>query len=105
MREQSFLTAAVQNIKRLVASSFSLLLRLIARLPLLETGFVSGLNPLHSSECRGFCALMHSEIQVRGQRLVRVLEFLQAEPEVGKGNFPLAHVGEHDIAAQDAFGC
>ena len=56
-------------------------------------------------KCRGFCALMHSEIQVRGQRLVRVLEFLQAEPEVGKGNFPLAHVGEHDIAAQDAFGC
>ena len=44
MREQSFLTAAVQNIKRLVASSFSLLLRLIARLPLLETGFVSGLS-------------------------------------------------------------
>ena len=44
MREQSFLTAAVQNIKRLVASSFSLLLRLIARLPLLETGFVSGLK-------------------------------------------------------------
>ena len=44
MREQSFLTAAVQNIKRLVASSFSLLLRLIARLPLLETGFVSGLR-------------------------------------------------------------
>lgn len=44
MREQSFLTAAVQNIKRLVASSFSLLLRLIARLPLLETGFVSGLG-------------------------------------------------------------
>ena len=44
MREQSFLTAAVQNIKRLVASSFSLLLRLIARLPLLETGFVSGLT-------------------------------------------------------------
>ena len=56
-------------------------------------------------KCRGFCALMHSEIQVRGQRLVRVLEFLQAEPEVGKGNFPLAHVGKHDIAAQDAFGC
>lgn len=44
MREQSFLTAAVQNIKRLVASSFSLLLRLLARLPLLEAGFVSGLN-------------------------------------------------------------
>ena len=36
MREQSFLTAAVQNIKRLVASSFSLLLRLIARFPLLK---------------------------------------------------------------------
>ena len=45
MREQSFLTAAVQNIKRLVASSFSLLLRLLARLPLLEAGFVSGLRP------------------------------------------------------------
>ena len=44
MREQSFLTAAVQNIKRLVASSFSLLLRLLARLPLLEAGFVSGLT-------------------------------------------------------------
>ena len=44
MREQSFLTAAVQNIKRLVASSFSLLLRLIARLPLLETGFVNTLS-------------------------------------------------------------
>ena len=31
MREQSFLTAAVQNIKRLVASSFSLLLMFKAR--------------------------------------------------------------------------
>ena len=31
MREQSFLTAAVQNIKRLVAESFSLLLMFIAR--------------------------------------------------------------------------
>ena len=57
MREQSFLTAAVQNIKRLVASSFSLLLRLIARLPLLETGFVSGLRrriaspPAQSAGC------------------------------------------------------
>ena len=53
MREQSFLTAAVQNIKRLVASSFSLLLRLIARLPLLETGFVSGLgSPLRKGSCQ-----------------------------------------------------
>lgn len=60
MREQSFLTAAVQNIKRLVASSFSLLLRLIARLPLVEAGFVNGLRgaaqaPLLLSSKKGVC--------------------------------------------------
>ena len=55
MREQSFLTAAVQNIKRLVASSFSLLLRLIARLPLLETGFVSGLIARKLTFSGDFC--------------------------------------------------
>ena len=56
MREQSFLTAAVQNIKRLVASSFSLLLRLIARLPLLET------EPAPQKMARAFDIALFREI-------------------------------------------
>ena len=44
MREQSFLTAAVQNIKRLVASSLSLFFRFSKPAPYLEAGFVNTLR-------------------------------------------------------------
>ena len=53
MREQSFLTAAVQNIKRLVASSLSPFFRFSKPAPYWEAGFVNtlSLNPSFGSGC------------------------------------------------------